>query len=268
MPQQGVLLQIKGMGVPVQAPSTQHATGYTIRWSSDPEVPHDAPVHVLFGQQQVKRFLQLAVDPRFITADLVNILSVSVPDDCNSLSRSEAIEAGVSPDNWSNVRVALVIVGKSRLGVISDQMEWLGSRDDYASGCHMQEAFQHAQRRGITSPSIIPHTDPGHLLRAANFMEEFRRQYRPSLRASEIMFRQLQATLVDLDIAKLHPDRCKHYLREIQTSVQDMRNQQLINLDEYGMAEAELHKRAELDSARAGAEDQQTKANNNAPRYH
>lgn len=246
----GTILQIKGMGIPVQSASQQNLEGYEVRWSSDPQVHWDAPAHVLIGHDEVKRFLELAVDRRFVDANLLTMIPVQVADDVNSMSRAETIAAGVNPDNWNVVRVALIISGNSSLGPVMDELEWVGSRDEYAQGNHMREAFLHAQHRGIKSPAIFPHTDSGHLLRAAEFMSEFRSQFRPSLRASERMAKVLEANLVGLNLADIHPDRAKHYLLEIQRATQNLQEQRLYNLEEMGMADAMLKRRAqdELDS--------------------
>ncbi|MCF6783715.1 hypothetical protein [Stutzerimonas stutzeri] len=243
----GTILQIKGMGIPVQSASDRNMEGYEVRWSSDPQVHPDSPAHVLIGHEEVKRFLELAVDRRFIEANLLTVTPVQVDDNVNSMSRSEALEAGINPDNWNVVRVALIISGSSSLGPVMDELEWVGTRDEYAQGSHMREAFLHAQHRGIKSPTIIPHTDSGHLLRAAEFMTEFRSQFRPSLRASERMAQVLESNLVNLDLANVHPDKAKHYLVEIQRATRNLREQKLLNLEEIGMVEAVLKRQAQDD---------------------
>jgi hypothetical protein len=243
----GTILQIKGLGVPVQAPSGRNMDGYEVRWSSDPEVPNDAPAHVLIGHDEVKRFLELAVDRRFIEANLITLTPVQVEDETNSMDRSKTLLAGINPDNWNVVRVALIISGTSTRGPVMDQLEWVGTRPEYAQGNHMREAFLHAQHRGIKSPAIFPHTDSGHLQRAADFISEFRAQYRPSLRASERMAQVLEANLVNLDVANIHPDRAKHYLLEIQRATQNVREQRMNNMEDMGMADALLKRRAQDD---------------------
>lgn len=234
----GLILQIKGMGIPVQAPTERNQDGYEIRWSSDPEVPDDAPAHVLIGADEVKRFLELGVDRRFIDAKLINLTPVQVEDGCNSMTRAESLVAGINPDNWNTVRIAMVISGKSNRGPVMDEYEWVGTRDEYNQGTHMRETFLHAQHRGITSPAIFPSTNSGHLMRASQFMATFREQYRPSLRATETMARVLEANLVNLDVQALNPDRAKHYLGEIQRAVQNLRDQRLVNLEELGLRDA------------------------------
>jgi len=243
----GTILQIKGMGIPVQAPSGRNMDGYEVRWSSDPEVPQDAPAHVLIGHEEVKRFLELAVDARFVAANLITVTPVQVEDDRNSMSRPQTLLAGINPDNWNVVRVALIISGNSARGPVMDELEWVGTRDEYTQGNHMREAFLHAQHRGIKSPAIFPHTDTGHLLRAAEFMSEFRAQYRPSLRASERLAQVLEANLVSIDLTDIHPDRAKHYLIEIQRATQNLREQRMNNLEDMGMEDALLKRRAQDD---------------------
>lgn len=243
----GTILQIKGMGVPVQAPSGRNMEGYEVRWSSDPEVPHDAPAHVLIGHEEVKRFLELAVDRRFVEANLITLTPVQVDDETNSMDRSKTLLAGINPDNWNLVRVALIISGNSARGPVMAELEWMGNRQEYAQGNHMREAFLHAQHLGIKSPAIFPHTDSGHLQRAADFMSEFRAQYRPSLRASERMAQVLEANLVNIDLTNIHPDRAKHYLLEIQRATQNVREQRMNNMEDLGMADAMLKRRAQDD---------------------
>lgn len=245
----GIIIQIKGLGVPVQAPSQRNQEGYEIRWSSDPEVPENAPTHVLIGSTELQRFLELAVDRRFVVADLIQLTQVLVPDDRNSLTRIEAVAAGIHPDNWNTVRVALVISGNAARGPVMDEIEWIGTRDEYFEGTHLREAFDHAQRRGIKSPSIFPHTESGHILRAAEFLGEFRRQMKPSLRAAETMTHVLEENLCGLDLTNINPDRAAHYLREIQRAFIAHRDQQFMELEDTGRIEGQMkHKaKAELD---------------------
>lgn len=240
----GTILQVKGIGIPVQAPSKRNLDGYEIRWSSDPEVPADAPAHVLIGHDEVKRFLELAVDRRFVDSELLTLTPVDIPSDSNSMNRQESLKAGISADHWNVLRVALVISGNSALGPVMDELEWLGTREEYAQGNHMREALIHAQHRGIKSPAIIPHTDSGHLQRAAKFMMDFRSQYRPSLRASEHMARILEKTLAETDLAGIHPDRAKHYLSEIQRAVINFRDQRRQNLEDIGYEDAAVERYA------------------------
>ena len=96
----GIIIQIKGLGVPVQAASNRNTDGYEVRWSSDPEVSTDSPTHVLIGQKELQLFVELAVDSRFVVADLMNLIHVQVPEGVNAVSRHQAIAAGVNPDNW------------------------------------------------------------------------------------------------------------------------------------------------------------------------
>ncbi|MBA1280405.1 hypothetical protein [Stutzerimonas stutzeri] len=221
--------------------------GYEVRWSSDPEVPHDARAHVLIGHDEVKRFLDLAVQRRFIDANLLTVTPVQVADDVNSMSRDETLAAGINPDNWNVVRVALIISGNSDRGPVMDELEWVGNRDEYAQGNHMREAFIHGQHRGIKSPAVFPHTDSGHLMRAAEFISEFRTQFRPSLRASERMAEVLESNLAETDLSDIHPDRAKHYLLEIQRATRNLREQRLHNLEDMGLADAKLQRRAQDD---------------------
>lgn len=228
--QHGIILEIQGFGVLAQAPSTLTQSGYAIRWSSDPDTPPDAPVHVLKGHDEVKRFLELGVDRRFVKSEFIRLIPAQLEEGSNRVSREEAVRLGVSEELLNTVRAALVISGNSAQGPVMDEIEWVGTRSEYAEGTHMREAFLHAQQRGIKSPAIFPHTDRGHLLRASTFMENFITSYRPSLLAAELVRKVLDTNLAKLDVSSIHPERAKQYLGEIKRAVMDWQQQQEYNL--------------------------------------
>lgn len=232
----GIIIEIKGLGIPVQAHSTRNSQEMEVRWSSDPDIPVDAPAHVLIGHKELQRFVELAVDRRFAVADLMKLTPVELESGKNAISRTAAIAAGVNPDNWDLVRVALVISGNGTRGSVIDQIEWIGSREEHNEGGHLREAFAHAQRRGIKAPAIFTHGDRdcGHLLQAAEFINGFRRQLKPSLHAADVLTRALETNLCSLDLTRINPDRAAHYLREIQAAFIQSRNQRLMELDDTG----------------------------------
>lgn len=232
----GIIIEIKGLGIPVQVHSLRNSQETEVRWSSDPDVPVDAPAHVLIGHKELQRFIELAVDRRFVVADLMKLTPVELESGKNTVSRNAAIAAGVSPDNWDLVRVALVISGNGARGSVADQIEWVGSREEHNEGGHLREAYAHAQRRGIKAPAIFTHADHdcGQILQAAEFFHEFRRQLKPSLHATDVLTRALETNLCSLDLARINPDRAAHYLREIQTAFIQSRNQRLMELEDSG----------------------------------
>jgi len=258
------IIQVTGLGVPVQAPTNRNHEGFEVRWSSDPDISPNARVHVLGSEKELRRFIQLAVDQRFVTSDLLKIIPVVVPDGGNSLSRDEAIRAGVSPESWDLVRVALVISGNSSRGPIMDEIEWAGTREEHTEGAHMREAFEHAQRRQIRHPSIFSHNQSGHLQQAASFMAEFQRQMRPSLRAVEEMNKALERALLQLDTHNLNGDRAVHYLRQLQQAVIDRQTVQQMNISDTKQPDATPPEAMASDSS---AMDEQA-APSTGPRFH
>lgn len=241
----GIVLQVQGLGVPVQVPSTRVEAGFEVRWSSDPESSPDAPAHVLHGHHEVQRFLALAVDPRFLQGDMIKIIPVEVDDDQSTLSKAACVTLGVSPDNWSNVRVALVVTGNTSRGPVMDTLEWLGSRDEYAAGAPMREALQHAHARGMRSPSFFTQQEGGHILRAAEFMQNFRRQMKPSLRLAELMQEKIVQSIIQSDFSDIHPERATHYLRQAQEAMRNCQEQRLNELEDLGLEDALLLKTAQ-----------------------
>ena len=215
-----VIIQVAGLGVPLRHPTKNLAAGYEWRWSSDPDVSPDSPVHVLGSQKEVERFIRLAVDKRFLDANMIEIIPV-VADDSNTVSREMAIAAGADAENWNIIRVALVISGNSKHGPIMDEIEWAGARDEYAEGQHMMESHEHAKRRGIGHPSIFHQNESGHIMRAANFLDEHYRQMRPSLRAAQEFNKGMERALLELDVENINPDRAKVYLQQLRDGLVD-----------------------------------------------
>lgn len=247
----GLIVQVKGLGVPVQMLSERNHSGYEVRWSSDPEVPASADVHVLIGHDELQRFMGLAVDSRFMAADLITLTPVVVEDGCTSVSRQKAVQAGVNPESLNMLRVALVVSGNASLGSVMDEIEWIGSREEYAQGDHLREGRMHAMHRGIKAPSIFPHTESGPVLRAAEFISDFRRQMKPSLHATETLTRILETNLCELDLHSINPDRAVHYLREIQRAFIQHREQQSLEGMDSGKLAPEVKAPAVADECEA-----------------
>lgn len=233
----GTIIQIKGLGIPVQSASDRNTEGYEIRWSSDPEISESARAHVLIGSDELRRFIELAVDKRFLSVDYMQITPVQIQDDQRSLSREQSIQAGVNPNNWDTVRVGIVVAGNGPRGPVMDTIEWIGSREEYNEGSHLHEGYEHAKTRDLSprSVQIYTHPDSGQIAQAADFFQQFRRQLRPSLRASETLAAVLEAKVCEMDVSNIHPDKAAFYLQEIQKAFIQRRNYREHELSEVGM---------------------------------
>jgi hypothetical protein len=238
MSKKGMIIQVRGLGVPVQSPSDRNQDGYELRWSSDPEVPESAPAHVLIGQDELHRFVKLAVDPRFLEAKMLSLTPVEVPEGVNAMSRADTVAAGVNPDNWDVVRFAFVIGGNTSHGPVLDTIEWVGTREEYAEGGHMNEAFEHARNRDIKNPTITPHTERSGLMQAAHFINEFIRQMKPSLRVADMLAKHLEEAICNSDFTGINADRAHHFLFEIQNAFQQRREHLRHEMVENGIVEA------------------------------
>jgi hypothetical protein len=253
----GIILQVQGLGVPVQMDSDRVEAGFVVGWSSDVDCPTDAPAHVLIGSKEVDRFLRMAVDPRFQQAGLIQVIAVEVGDEQTAISRQDCIHKyQISPDNWNSVRTALVIAGNSPKGPVMDTMEWIGTRQEYAEGAHMREAFQHASTRGMKAVTLYTQQEGGHILNAADFIHGFRRQMKPSLRYAELLRQQIESAVIDMDCNQIHGERAVHVLRQIQNAFRHEQEQQLCELQDLGMDTAKFQRTAqevveELDSPNA-----------------
>lgn len=259
------IIQVSGLGVPVQAPSSRIQEGFEVRWSSDPYVPADAPVHVLDSEKALRRFIQLAVDQRFVKADLITIVPVQLKEGANSLTREEAIEVGIHPDNWDLVRVAMVISGNNNRGPVTDQIEWSGTREDHRSGAHFREAYERAQTLKIRHPAIFDQKQSGYVQQAADFMHVFNRQMMPSLRAAEQMEKFLEQAILGLDVDTLNGDTALHYLRQFQQSLVDRMTLQQLTV-EGAMAPSETPARSVRPEM--AEDDEPTASAGSSPKFH
>lgn len=245
-PKAGLIVQIKGLGVPVQAPSNRNVDGFEVRWSSDPDLPPDLPTHVLNGEQEALRFLRLACDPATLSGESVKLVPILVEDGRNSVSMREAISAGADPESWNLVRVALAISGNANTGPVIDLTDWIGSRQEFQEGEHLRHAMKHGQARGMRNPSIFTHNDhAGHIINAANHMTNVRRQFNPSLRTAELVAQSIQDAVLDMDVDGLSHERALFYLSQIKTAFESLRQQRLNEADSLGFTEASAARKAQ-----------------------
>lgn len=223
-----VIFQVEGLGVPVQMPSNRNADGYEVRWSSDPDVPLNAPVHALIGEKSLQRFLSLSIDKRFRDANLISLVPVKLSSQHLALWQSnptitavgiapdEAIRSGVSPSAWEYVRVALVVSGTTPQGPRMDEIEWYGTREEHNEGMHLREAYEHCKAHRISAPTIFHHNHSEEVFNASDFFSAFQRQLKPSLRAAHEMSEALEQYLLKLDVDKIAPERALKYLEDLQ----------------------------------------------------
>lgn len=214
----GMIIEIKNLGVPVQHPSKDNPSGSVLRWSSDPEVSPFARAHVIIGNAEFQRFMKLAVPEEFINKAAMVIHPVLVEDGVTSISRDEAIDAGASIESWLNVRTLMVIVGKNKAQPEALTKEWYGSRDDYFSKQHILDAAHFAKIRDISAPVIFTDDDVHQMLNAANDAHHHLLTMNPALRTTKLMTEVLERSLANLDLDKINPDRAMHILNEIKDS--------------------------------------------------
>lgn len=212
----GMIIEIKNLGVPVQHPSKDNPAGSVLRWSSDPEVSPFARAHVIIGNAEFQRFIKLAVPEEFINNAAMIIHPVLVEDDCNSVSRDEAIDAGANINSWLNVRTLMVIIGKNKTQPEAFTKEWYGSRDDYFAKQHIIDAAHFAKLKEISTPVIFTDDDVSKLLNASNAAHHHLLTMNPALRTTKLMTEVLERSLSKIDTDNMHPDRAMHILNEIK----------------------------------------------------
>lgn len=224
----GMIIEIKNLGVPVQHQTKDNPSGSVIRWSSDPEVSPFAPAHVIVGSNEFNRFIKLAVPQEFIDNAAMTIHPTLVEDGQTTVSRDKAIDAGASLDSWLNVRTLLVIVGKDRTAPQAISKEWYGSREDYFSNQHILDGAHFAKIKNISTPTIFTDSDISQLLNASNTAHHHLLTMNPALRTAKLMTEVLERSLANLDTDTVHPDRAMHILNEIKEAAiahQDMKNE-------------------------------------------
>lgn len=223
----GMIIEIKNLGVPVQHPTKDNSAGHVIRWSSDPEVAEDAPAHIVIGSVEFNRFVKLAVPEEFINNAAMTIHPVEVESGQTTMSRHDAVHAGASNESWDNVRTMLVIIGKVRAQPQAFTREWYGSRDDYFAKEHIIAGAEFAKTKGIDQPVIFTDDDISKLLNSATSAQKHLLTMNPALRTTKLMNEVLQRGLAGIDTENIHPDRAMHILAEIKDAAnahQDLTN--------------------------------------------
>lgn len=230
---QPIVLQVEGLGIPVVVGDT--AAKPELRWSSDPDTNADAPAYLFHDSKEIHQFLTFAVDKRFINESLLLPLRVTAPAGAISLPRADAEAQGVDARNWELVRVGLIINGNSNKGPVSDALEWVGDREEYASSKHMLEAYQHAAHRGITAPTIVPHNEAHQTLAAAEFMTVFHQSIKPQLMNAHHVLDRITSELLALDVDGINPDRAVSILKQVRNALGDAHEQDNILRSNLGM---------------------------------
>lgn len=230
---QPIVLQVEGLGIPVVISDASAKS--ELRWSSDPDINADAPAYLFHDSKEIHQFLTFAVDKRFINENLLMPIRVTAPEGAISLPRAEAESQGVDAQNWDLVRVGLIINGNSNKGPVSDALEWVGDREEYADSKHMLEAYQHAKHRGITNPIIVTHNEAHQTLAAAEFMTVFHQSIKPQLMNAHQVLGRLTSELSSLDVDSLNPDRAASILKQIKYAFDDAHKQDNILRKSLGM---------------------------------
>lgn len=220
----GIIVQVKGLGVPVLAPSTSNREGVEVRWSSDPSVPRDCPAHVLLGTKTASKFIQHTIDPDYHSADHLTLTPVRIPNGQKWLTKAECIEAGVSAEHWSIVRMAMVISGKSATGAILADYDWLGTRDEFDAGGCTRDAHRRARELGISQPAFFSVEESGHVLRAAEFFNRYNLEMRPSARVAHVVWSKTEDAILGTDFSGVTHDQALQYLADIQQACRQRRD--------------------------------------------
>lgn len=219
MMKNGMIIEVKNLGVPVQHPSKDNPSGSVLRWSSDPEVSPFARAHVIIGHAEFQRFTKLAIPEEFINKAAMTIHPILVEDGATSVSRDEAIDAGAHIESWLNVRTLLVIVGKNKAQPEAITKEWYGSRDDFFANQHILDGAKFATIKDISAPVIFTDNDVSKILNASSDAHHHLLTMNPALRTAKLMTEVLERSLANLDLDNINPDRAMHILNEIKESV-------------------------------------------------
>lgn len=230
---QPIVLQVEGLGIPVVI--SDASAKIELRWSSDPDIKADAPAYLFHDSKEIHQFLTFAVDKRFINENLLLPIRVTAPEGAIALSRVEAEAQGVDAQNWDLVRVGLIINGNSNKGPVSDALEWVGDREEYADSKHMLEAYQHASHRGITNPIIVTHNEAHQTLAAAEFMTVFHHSIKPQLMNAHQVLDRLTSELLALDVDGINPDRAVSILKQVRSALGDAHEQDNVLRMSLGM---------------------------------
>lgn len=219
-----IILQIEGLGIPVLIDTPNEEP--ELRWSSDPDISADSPAYIFRDSAEIERFLNFAVNKRYINESCLSPIRVTAPVNAVTLSRAECEEQGIDPVNWDIVRVGLIISGNSSHGPVSDSLEWAGQRSDFLQDTHLQDAFKHAIVRKITAPQIVTHIESRQTLDAAEFMTGFQHSIKPQLLNSSQVLERLWGDLAVTDLDSINPDRAIGMLRQIKAAVEDNHTQE------------------------------------------
>lgn len=230
----GMIIEIKNLGVPVEHTSRDNPSGSVIRWSSDPEVSSQAPAHVIIGNAEFQRFMKLAVPEDFINKAAMTIHPVLVTEGSTAISRQEAMDAGASSESWDNVRALMIIIGKNKAAHHAITKEWYGSRDNYFGKAHIIAAAQFAKDNNIDNPIIFTDDDVSKVLNSSTEAHKHLLTMNPALRTAKLMNEVLERSIANLDLDTLHPDRAMHILGEIKQAAlahQEMKSVQNATLN-------------------------------------
>lgn len=236
----GLVIQVKGLGVPVQVHSTRVTSGFELRWSSDPDVGDNSPAHVLFDHQGLTNFLRFAVDPSFQEADLISFTSVEVAEGVDHITKADCLAYGISAEHWQIVRCHLSITGSTARGPVTDKLAWVGTRQEYFENAHINEAHEHAKSRDMSRVTVFTTQDGGHLLRAAEGFKNHQRQMRPSLRAAELVMDQLQKRVMDTNLEDISSEHALHFLRQLQTAFVAVDFERVAELQDFGLETVQM----------------------------
>lgn len=257
---QPIVLQVQGLGIPVVISDASAKT--ELRWSSDPDIKADAPAYLFHDSTEIHQFLTFAVDKRFINENLLLPIRVDAPHGATALARVEAEAQGVDAQNWDLVRVGLIINGNSNKGPVSDALEWVGDREEYADSRHMLEAYQHAKHRGITNPIIVTHNEAHQTLAAAEFMTVFHHSIKPQLMNAHQVLDRITSELLALDVDGINPDRAVNILKQVKDALGDAHEQDNVMRMSLGMETKPL---ADLPDQTPKPQPSETEASGNAP---
>ncbi|MGE6322730.1 hypothetical protein ACQKEF_21075 [Pseudomonas oryzihabitans] len=179
---------------------------------------------MLLGTKTASKFIQHTIDPGYHSADHLTLTPVRIPNGQKWLPKAECIEAGVSAEHWSIVRMAMVISGKSATGAILADFDWLGTRDEYDAGGCTRDAHRRAKELGITQPAFFSVEESGHVLRAAEFFNRYNLEMRPSARVAHVVWSKTEDAILGTDFSGVTHDQALQYLADIQQACRQRRD--------------------------------------------
>jgi hypothetical protein len=99
----------------------------------------------------------------------------------------------------------------------------------------MLAAFQYANSKGISSPTIVPHSESSHTFVAAEFMTNFHQSIKPQLLNAHQVLNRLKSDLRELDLETLNPDRALSILKQMKSAFSDADAQEQLLRVSLGM---------------------------------